>query len=603
MKKDIFEKIWYGGDYNPDQWLDRPDILEQDIRYMKEAHINCATVGVFSWTALEPEEDVYTMEWLENIIENLYQNGISTILATPSAAVPAWMAQKYPEILQTEENGIKRQYGNRHNFCPTSPVMRRKTRQIDEELAKRFGKHPGVILWHISNEMGGNGRDAQCHCELCQEAFREWLKKRYGTLEELNRAWYTAFWSHAYTDWSQIHSPSKIGEDVLHGLKLDWRRFTDDQMLDFCSMEIDTVKKYSDVPATTNMMAFYRAFNYHKWAKKMDIISWDNYPYWHSEEDEMGQAAEIAAQHSLFRTLKNKPYLMMESTPSAVNWRPENILKRPGMNELSSLQAIANGGNSVQYFQFRQSMGSCEKFHGAVIGHLNGNNTRVFRDVTALGERLQAISELVTKSCNKAKVAVLFDAENRWAIEDAWAIDNNLDYYQMFLQYFRPLWEMGIDADIIDMDSDMTSYSLVIAPYNYMYRGNYVQKVTEYVENGGVYATTSWSGEVGETDLCFLEEHPLRKVLGIRTEEIDVPNDYWRNHITYNDTTYDVTGIAGLIHAENAIVLATYDTDFYAGRPAFTVNKYGKGKAFYFAAQCGLDFLRASYQKLCRKQM
>ena len=591
-------KFLYGGDYNPDQWLDRPDILEEDIRFMKESHVNCATVGIFAWTTLEPEDGVYRMEWLKQIVDHLYENGIYTVLATPSGAYPAWMAQKYPEILQTHSDGQRRWFGGRHNFCPSSPVMRRKTKEIDQKLSEILGNHPGVILWHISNEMGNNEREAACHCELCQKAFREWLKKKYQTLDRLNQAWWTKFWSHTFTDWDQIHSPSSYGEYNLHGLKLDWKRFVNERMVDFCREEIQAVRTHSDRPVTTNMMGFFKALNYQKWAADMDIISWDNYPYWHSEANELAQAAEISAQHSSFRALKKQPYLMMESVPSSVNWRPKNILKRPGMNDLSSLQAIAHGCNSVQYFQWRQSRGSCEKFHGAVVGHLNGDNTRVFRDVTELGERLENLSAQIMGSCNRPKVAVIFDAENGWAIEDTWAVDNELDYCKMFVKYYRPLWEMGIDTDVVDMTDDLTNYRIVIAPYNYMYRDGYVEKVKKFVAQGGIYVTTCWSGEADENDLCFLDEHPLREMLGIRTEEYDVPGEYWENSWCYEGKEYPATGICGLVHEESAEVLARYQKDFYAGMPVLTKNTYGKGKAYYIAAESNLDFLRAVYRRI-----
>ena len=585
-------KLLYGGDYNPDQWLDRPDILEEDIRFMKKAHVNCVSVGIFSWTELEPEDGVYRMEWLKEIIDRLYENGIYTALATPSGAYPAWMAQKYGEILQVHSNGQRSYYGERHNFCPTSPIMRRKTREINLKLSETFGRHPGVILWHISNEYGNNARDSACHCELCQQAFREWLKKKYKTLDQLNHAWWNKVWSHTYTDWSQIHSPSAYGESRVHGLKLDWKRFVNDQLLDFCREEIRAVRTYSDRPVTTNMLAFCPSLNYRKWAEDIDIISWDNYPDWHSEQDECGQAAEISALHSMFRALKNQPYLMMESVPSAVGWRPKNMVKRPGMNTLSSLQAIAHGCNSVQYFQWRQSRGGCEKYHGAVVGHLNGDNTRVFREVTELGERLDTLSEKIMDSCNRAKVAVIYDMENCWALEDTVAVDNEMDYRKLFAKYYRPLWEKGIDTDVIDMERELFGYQLVIAPYNYMYRGDYIDKVKEFVQNGGIYVTTCWSGEADEHDLCFLDEHPLKEVLGIRTEEYDVPGEYWNNSFIYKEKEYPITGICALVHAETAKVLARYQSDFYKGMPAVTENSYGKGKAYYLAAESELEFLQ-----------
>lgn len=597
----IFSKLIHGGDYNPEQWLDRPDILEEDIRLMKKAGVNCVSLGIFSWARLEPEEDIYDTKWLEQVIQRLYLNGISTVLATPSAAIPPWLSYRYKEVLQVQENGVRNFPGGRHNFCPTSPVMRDKIRKMDSHLAERLGRHPGVIAWHISNECGGNGREAACHCELCQAAFRRWLQKRYRTLEALNRAWWTDFWSHRYTGWEQIHSPSICGENELHGLKLDWKRFVSDQLLDFVMQEIQTVKLYSDRPVTTNMMGFFKPLNYFKWAKHLDFISWDCYPYWHSEQNEYRIAAETALTHSLMRSLQKKPFWMMESTPSLINWRPVNTLKRPGMHMLSSMQAVAYGSQSVQYFQWRKSRGSCEKFHGAVVDHKNGSNTRVFQDVAEVGKRLKGMEEIVRNTCNQPKAAMVFDWENRWALEDAWAVVNKLDYYQLFCNYYEPLWKAGIEVDVVDMESSLTGYQIVIAPYNYMYRSNYEEKVREYVRNGGCYVTTCWSGEVDESDLCFLGRHPLADVLGIRTEEIDAPSEHWNNHFVYQNEKYKVAGLCQIVHAETASVEAVYGEDFYAGTPAITCNQYGEGQAWYLACEGESGFLDHFLPELAKK--
>lgn len=592
------EKLLHGGDYNPEQWLDCPEIIEEDIRLMKKAGINCVSVGIFAWAKLEKEEGKYDFDWLEEVIQRLFENGIYTILATPTGAIPPWLSAVHEEVLQVNEYGVRNYAGDRHNFCPSSPIMRKKMKEMNARLAEKFGAHPGVIAWHISNEYGGNGREAACHCMHCQKAFREWLKQRYGTIERLNKEWWTAFWSHTYTDWEQIHSPSVIGENVLHGLKLDWRRFVSWQLLEFAKEEIAVIRKYSAYPVTTNMMGFFKPLNYFEWEKELDVIAWDNYPYWHSEENELGIAAEAAAGHILMRSLKKQPFLMMESTPSVINWRPVNTLKRPGMHELSSIQAIACGSNSVQYFQWRKSRGSCEKYHGAVLDHRNSSSSRVFADVCRVGTRLQQMSKAVSGTYNDAKIALIFDWENWWAIEDAWAVQNKLDYKELFCRYFRPLWEMGIEVDIQDMTCDLNSYQIVIAPYNYMYRGDYADRIRTFVKNGGCYVTTCWSGETNESDLCFTERHPLQDVLGICPEEIDACNEYWKNQIRYEGKTYDVTGLRALVHAETAEVLSVYEEDFYKGYPALTKNNYGKGSAYYIASENEADFLKHFYQNI-----
>lgn len=594
-------KLIHGGDYNPDQWLKYPEVLEEDIRLMKKAKINCVTLGVFSWASLEPEEGKYDFGWLSDTIDHLFENGIYTILATPTGAMPHWMTQKYDEVLKVTEEGLRRFHGERHNFCPSSPVMRKKSWEINTRLAERFGNHPGLAAWHISNEYGGCDGGPECHCQYCQGAFRDWLKKRYQSLEKLNDAWWAAFWGNLYTDWGQIHSPSSIGENQLHGLKLDWSRFANEQLLDFCKEEVKAVRQYSNRPVTVNMMGTFKPLNYFQWAKEVDIVSLDSYPAWHAlpKDDKMGMMASI--NYNLTRSLKKQPFLLMESVPSAVNWMSKNILKRPGMHELSSLQAVSCGADSVQYFQWRKGRGGVEKYHGAVIDHKNGGDTRVFRDVTRVGERLERIAGQVKGTCNRPKIAIVFDWENWWAVDNAKAVINPFDYKHAWVNYYQPFWEMGIDVDLIDMESDLDGYCLVVAPINYMYRGDYAERVRQFVKAGGTYVTTYWSGEVNETDLCFIGSHPLEDVLGIRVEETDVMPEYVKNQVAFDEEDYQVTGICALVHTETAECLAVYKKDFYEGYPALTRNRYGAGMAYFIASENEIDFLRNFFGKLLEK--
>ncbi len=596
-----FERLLHGGDYNPEQWMDCPEVLKEDIALMKEAHVNCVTLGVFSWAVLEPEEGEYRLEWLEGMIDRLYRNGIRTVLATPSGAMPHWLTNKYPETMQVRADGGRNLPGRRHNFCYTSGKMREKIREMDRKLAEMASRQPGVLMWHISNEMGGNFSDSACHCQECQRAFRQWLKERYGTLEALNKAWWTVFWSHVYTDWEQIHSPVPHGETTLHGLNLDWHRFVTHQMTDFLQWEIASVREYSDLPATTNFMFFFRTLDYYKLQEGLDVVSWDSYPFWHKERDEVPVAVKTAAYHSMMRSLKKAPFLLMESTPSCINWRENNPLKYPGMHMLSSMQAVAHGSNSVQYFQWRKGRGSAEKFHGAVLDHRNGGNTRTFRDVAEVGKRLETLDSLIRQSCNRPRAAMVFDWENWWAAEDATGPRLDMDYQREFLRHYRAFWEAGVDVDMINMDGELEGYDMVSAPLNYLYKEGYAEKVERYVAAGGIYITTYWSGIVDETDLCFTGEHPLRKVLGIRQEEIDAPGADFRNCVKYRDVAYETGGICEVVHEETAEVLARYEKEYYKGKPVLTVNRFGNGKAYYLAAEPEQKLLNAFYGE-CMEQ-
>ena len=360
----LYPHILHGGDYNPDQWREHPEIVDEDMRMMKLAGCNVMSIGIFAWTMLEPEEGRYDFSFMDFVMDKLAENGIKAILATPSGARPAWMAQKYPEVMRMNNKRERLLYGMRHNHCYTSTVYRQKTAEINRCLAERYKEHPALLMWHISNEYGG-----ECHCPLCRAAFREWLKEKYhNDLNELNYQWWTNFWSHTYTSWEQIEPPSPIGEYQLNGLMLDWKRFVTYQTGKFMENEISPLREITpNIPVTTNFMDFYDGLDYFKLRDLVDVVSWDSYPRWHRSEGCVEIARRTAAIHDMYRSMKDKPFMLMESTPSLTNWQEINKLKRPGMHILSSFQAVAHGSDTVQYFQWRKSRGGSEKFHGAVV--------------------------------------------------------------------------------------------------------------------------------------------------------------------------------------------------------------------------------------------
>lgn len=597
--------LLHGGDYNPDQWTE--DVWKEDMRLMKSAHCNAMSVGIFAWAALEPAEGEFDFSWLDRVMDMLADNDAYAVLATPSGARPAWLARTYPEVLRVRPDRGRNLFGRRHNHCLTSPVYREKTRLINSKLAERYADHPALLVWHVSNEYSG-----ACHCSMCRAAFRQWLIEKYKTLDALNHAWWTAFWSHTYTDWDQIDPPSEIGETSVHGLNLDWKRFVTDQTIDFMLNEIAPLREHTpDIPVTTNFMGTFPGLNYWKMAPHLDVISWDSYPTWHRGDD-VALAADVAFVHDINRSLKGgKPFMLMESVPSATNWMPAAKLKRPGMHALSSLQAVAHGSDTVQYFQWRKSRGSAEKFHGAVVDHVGHEKTRVFQDVADLGKKLETLQDIVGATV-RPDVAIVYDWENNWALNDAQGPRRgDKGYLDACKRHYRAFWDRGIPVDVIDMDQDFSRYRLLIAPMLYMLRPGVDARLAEFVENGGTLVTTYWSGIVDENDLCFLGGWPggkLREIVGIWAEEIDALYEGDANAVV--PAAGNPLGLTGeyaardycdLIHPEGAEVLATYKEDFYAGRPALTVNDYGDGQAYYVTSNNDDRFLSDFYGALAEK--
>ena len=590
------EKLLHGGDYNPEQWLDRPDILEQDLKMLVEAGCNAVTLGIFSWSTLEPREGEFCFDWLETIMDRLYENGIQVILATPSGARPKWLADQYPEVLRVDETRHRELFGGRHNHCYTSPIYREKVKRINTELVRRLGTHPSVILWHISNELGG-----ECHCDLCQHAFREWLRERYGTIENLNKRWSTTFWSHTYQSFEQIESPSSRGEWQLHGLNLDWKRFVTHQTADFLRQEIKALRQAgSSLPVTTNLMYYFSGLDYFKLAKELDVVSWDTYPTWHKQAV-IETAYDNGMCHDLMRSLKKKPYLQMESCPTATNWQGVSKLKRPGILFAQSLQAIAHGGDGALYFQVRQSVGASEKFHGAIIDHYGGRDTRVFQEVCRAGKVIGELKELAGSQVN-SQAAILYDWDSQWAMEDSQGPRNKgLHYRETVLKFYRAFRKKGMNVDLVDMDSSLEGYQVLAVPMCYMFKEGFDQKVRRFVQEGGVLIVTYWSGIADDTDRCYLGgvPHGLMDVLGLRSTEIDGLYDWEENQflpVTGNDLgitrSFQCRNLCDLVELRGAKAVMTYGSDFYRGYPALTVNQYGKGSAWYVAADAERDFYR-----------
>ena len=594
----------YGGDYNPEQWA--TSIWEEDMRLMPQANVNIVTLPVFGWVTLQPDEETFTFEWLDDILARLEKSGVSVCLATATASVPAWLDAQYPDVLVVNEHGVRQRHGNRHTFCPNSPNFRRLSTGLARRIAERYKDYPGLLLWHVSNEYG-----TYCYCHQCAAAFREYLQAQYGSLDELNRRWNTSFWGHTYTAWSQVEPASANGERAVQALRLDYHRFQSDSLLNCYKAEAAILREITpNIPITTNLMGTFYPLNYRRWAAEMDIVSWDNYP---GPDD---PPAHIAFTHAVMRGLKEgMPFLLMEQSPSQQNWQRYNALKQPGALRVQSFQAMAHGADSVMYFQWRRSRGGIEKLHGAIVEHSGSPERRVFREVAALGADLKRLGTHTIGGRVPARVAVLFDWENWWALSFSSGPSGDLDYRRLCRDVYAALHQLGIQADVVAPDADLSKYEVIIAPLLTLLRTEIAERLERHVSAGATFITTFFSGLVDETDRVHEggAPGPLSPLLGLTVEETDALPPQKKNGLQFlnflksfsdltPETTYTTHLLCDRLILDTAKPLAVYADDFYAGEPAVTVNEFGAGRAYYLAScpcETGLTLL---LQAICAEK-
>ncbi|NUS23554.1 MAG: beta-galactosidase [Streptomyces sp.] len=581
-------KIPYGGDYNPEQWPQ--DVWDEDHRLFGRAGIDTLTVGVFSWSLTQPAEDTYDFTVLDRILDRAAAEDRRVCLATGTAALPPWLAKKYPEVNRTDFEGRRHRYGQRHNFCPSSPAYRRLSTALAGRLAERYAEHPALLAWHINNEYGG-----VCYCELCADAFRDWLRDRYGTLDVLNDAWWTTFWSHRYTDWAEIEPPSALTEHwrgpdhtAFQGITLDYFRFTTDALLGCFLAEKEVIRRHDpETPVTTNFMGMFRPLDYHRWAPHLDFASWDSYPPLDAPP------TWPALAHDLMRGLKDgAPFWVMEQTPSTTACRDVNPLRRPGELRLATFQAIAHGADAALYFQLRASRGACEKYHGAVIGHAGRDDTRVFREVADLGRELTELGAATLGARTPARTALIFDWDSWWALEISDGPSRLVKYQDVVHAYYRAAREAGADLDVVPQSADLTPYDVVLAPVLHLVKGDLAGRLEAVAARGGTVLTTFLSGRGDAHDRAFLTDvpGPLAPLMGVRVDEWDSrPEDVAQS---IPELGAEARLVFEIVQPCGAEPVATYGGDFYAGTPAVTRNAFGEGEGWYVATaldQSGVD--------------
>lgn len=578
-------KMAYGGDYNPEQWPE--EVWQEDVRLMKEAGVTLVSLGIFSWAKLEPQPGQYDFAWFDRIIDLLHANGIQVDLATATASPPPWLAKNFPDSLPVTRDGTKLWHGSRQHYCPSSSAYRQAAKNIVSKIVERYSKHPAVVMWHINNEYACHV--SECFCEESVAAFRAWLQNRYGTLEALNAAWGTAFWSQQYGAWDEIQAPHTTPTFINPTQQLDWRRFSSDTILECHDMECEIIRASgAQQPITTNFMCGFKPLDYWKWAEHEDLVSLDCYP----DLTDDRSLVQAAFDYDLHRSLgKGKPWLLMEQATSQVNWRPQNPVKGPGFMRLGSHQAIARGSDGVMFFQWRAAKAGAEKFHSGLVPH-SGTNTRTWREVVQLGNELPKLDP-VRDARIQADVAIVYDWDSWWAMEGEGRVSEDVRYAERIRYFYDKFYDLNITTDFVAPTADLSAYKLVVIPALHVTTAEAAANIENYVSNGGNVLISFISGIVNENDHIWLGGYPapFRKLLGLRVEEFSPMAPHWSNQVRTeagnfaNDLWFDI------IDLEGASALANFENDFYAGLPAVTKNQFGQGQAFYVGTRLDQDGL------------
>lgn len=599
------ERIWYGGDYNPDQWPE--EVWDDDVRLMKKAGVNLVSVGIFSWAKIETSEGVYDFDWLDRIIDKLGEAGIAVDLASATASPPMWLTQAHPEVLWKDYRGDVCQPGARQHWRPTSPVFREYALKLCRAMAEHYKSNPYVVAWHVSNEYGCHNRFD--YSEDAEHAFQQWCEERYGTIDAVNDAWGTAFWAQRMNDFSEIVPPRFIGDGnfMNPGKLLDFKRFSSDALKAFYIAERDALAEITpNLPLTTNFMvsASGSVLDYDDWGDEVDFVSNDHYFI-------PGEAHldELAFSASLVDGIARKdPWFLMEHSTSAVNWRDINYRKEPGQLVRDSLAHVAMGADAVCYFQWRQSKAGAEKFHSAMVPHA-GEDSAVFRDVCELGADLNKLSDegILGSRLAKSRVAVVFDYESEWATEHTATPTQHVHHVDEPLAWFRALADQGVTADVVPVRGAWDGYEMVVLPSVYLLSEETTRRVRDYVVGGGRLVVTYYTGISDEKDHVWLGGYPgsIRDVVGVRVEEfMPMGNDFTgvpdRLELSNGAVAHDIADVIGSVDG-TATVLATFKDNPWTGMdgvPAIVANTFGEGRSVYVGARLGREGLALSLPEI-----
>lgn len=583
--------FYFGVDYYPEQWPRAR--WGVDARLMAEAGFNIVRLAEFAWATMEPLEGQFDFSWLDDAIAILAEQGIRVILGTPTASPPPWLMHQAPEVFRVREDGIRLTYGNRREYCPNNPSYQEHSRQIVSQMAAHYANHPAVIGWQIDNEFGD-----RCYCPVCCEAFQEWLCRCYGSLDALNDAWGTAFWSHRYSDWSQIPTPAATGHSPNPGLALDYYRFSSDSYVAYQQAQIDLIRRACPSHwITHNLMGFgFERINYFDLARGLDFVSWDNYRrlQWRFQPEVDPSRAALDAD--TMRGLKRQNFWVMEQQAGPGGWEVISVAPRPGELRLWAYQSIAHGADAILFFRWRTARYGTEQYWHGLLDH-DGTPGRRYQEIKQMGGEIKRIGDMIHGSMVKSAMAMVLSYDSRFAFQIQ-ANNPQFSYPAYFYQVYRAFYQRHVSIDVISATDDLSAYKLVVIPTLHIISAREADNLARFVQAGGILMVGPRSGVKDETNAVVNKRLPglLSELCGVVVEEYDSLTPQMGQSLSFaldalpNDASAMTQVWCDILQPQGAEVVARYTSDYYAGKPAITIHRVGAGSAVYVGT-CGNDRL------------
>ncbi len=582
--------FYFGVDYYPEHWPEERWAIDAGL--MAQAGMNVVRLAEFAWAKLEPRDGQFDFAWLDQALEILYRQGLRAVLGTPTASPPPWLMSAHPALFRRREDGQYLTYGNRREYCPSYPLYHDYSRRIVEKMADHYADHPAVIGWQIDNEFGD-----RCYCQVCTAAFQEWLCRRYGTLDCLNESWGTVFWGHIYNDWREIPAPLSTGGSPNPGLALDYNRFMSDAYLAYQQMQVDILRlRCPGHFVTHNLMGFaYDRLNYFDLARSLDFVSWDNYPRHQWWSDREVPAEGPALGHDAMRGLLGKNFWVMEQQAGPGGWEMVGMAPRPGELRLWAYQAIAHGADAIIFFRWRTARFGTEQYWHGLLNH-DGSLSRRYAEIKRMGAEIKRVGQQILGSTFKPAVAMLQSYDSRFAFQ---VQPNNprFSYYTHFLSLYRSLHRRNVLVDVVSPGADLSGYALVLAPAFHVVTEAEADRLRRYVENGGALLVTPRSGVKDAVNRVVDRPLPglLAELCGVEVEDYDSLAPGMGNEVEWSVPGEDlppspVSIWCDILRPTTAAAIARYRQEFYAGKPAATHNRYGKGQVVYAGALEGEAF-------------